>query len=174
MVKKKSRRTRRRRSRSRRSPRTIPVIGRPSKYTVEPHYDDDLGTTVYRLKKGSILYTGQVSVPEEHIFLTPHVQLAKMYADSKSGGAVFSLQVTRDLLLAEKTQARNLIRPSYPVGEWDGFGGPTADYSVGRSLCRKIKHPGHRTGRLHGWLHNLNDPTFGEVFLCNRDHLVLA
>lgn len=97
-----------------------------------------------------------------------------MYADNKAGGKVFAMRALRDLMLIPKHYARRVLKASYPVGEWDGFGSGAADYSVGRSLCRKTCIPGHPTGGVDGWIHDIEDPTFGEVFLCTRGDLEIV
>jgi hypothetical protein len=141
-----------------------------SRYATQTTYSETFGLPLTTLKAGSILYTGQSTFPQEPIFLTPHKSLAKMYASTKPNGGVFRVQVMRNRTLVPKIFARYFLKPRNDPGEWEGFGSPTPDYSVGRSVCRKAKS--HTLG-VHGWIHDVANPTFGEIFLCTCDDLRL-
>lgn len=148
---------------------------RRKRHTVTTSTDPTMeNETVYVLARGTVLFTGADRPPERHIFLTPHRPLAEMYARLTPGGKVFRYVTTERIRLVRKESVQWALRKGKrPKGEWDGFGGDTADYATATAVCRQRERETSWLRGYGGWIYKFSNPTLGEVMLCDDSSLSL-
>lgn len=138
---------------------------------IDPTLDDE---PVYLLAKNTVLYTGNDKLSSEHIFLTPHKSLARMYADLIQGGKIFKCITNSELLLIHKESVQwALKKGKKQKGEWDGFGADTADFGTAIAFCRQRKSETSWLQDYDGWIYKFSNKTLGEVMLCDDSALTL-
>ena len=131
---------------------------------------DELLGTVFILREGSILYTGG-KLPEDELphnfFLTPHRQLAQMYATLK-GGTVHRFRTKRPLRLVPKNKVVWALRKgAVAKGEWNGFGSSEGDAPVAAALRRRAGSATSWLFGIDGWVHSYASKTLGEVMVAD-------